>query len=59
MMVQVMDVDEQNSCVPAGHKEAVVRGEWAATCAIAPTIRVKRVAAFIRECWLRLRLAGK
>jgi hypothetical protein len=28
MMVQVMDVDKQNSCVPAGHEE------------IAPTIRV-------------------
>jgi hypothetical protein len=34
MMVQVMDVDKQNSCVPAGHEEAVVRGEWAATCAV-------------------------
>jgi len=59
MMVQVTDVDKQNSCVPAGHEEAMVRGEWAATCAIAPTIRVKRIAAFVRKCRLRPLLAGR
>jgi len=29
MMVQVTDVDKQNSCVPAGHAEAVVSGAFA------------------------------